>query len=95
MNNKNRNPYSVSVEEAANQILTVIPYELREAIAKSPQEKLVTFHGSLGLYIRNHYSLWESYRGNENELAHPDYYSFFVIKRMWEMLQIEHSYEGI
>ncbi|MDP1773018.1 MAG: hypothetical protein Q8L15_12100 [Methylobacter sp.] len=74
-----------TVEEAVDRLMMILDDAQLNSITVMPEENLFTLHFSLGIAIRNAFSLHES---GSNLLAscgaaHPDDASELIIKKLW------------
>ena len=73
-----------TIDEAAERLLTELSEKEKERLKNTPEDELIVFHFSLGIFVRNHFGLWA---GNLCQSAmHPDDISSAIIKRAWEKL---------
>ncbi len=67
--------------------------ENRDLFLKTPKDKLIQYHATLGRDIRNEFKLWETEwipdirRGVDCSPDHPDQISMKVIEEVWTLLQ--------
>ncbi len=95
--------YPKTKEEAVKRILSILTEESKETIKNTPEEKLILFHFSLGMFIRNELGLW---KGGNKELSEdccdepsyyydPDHVSGIIIDAIWERLKDNRAYKKI
>ena len=88
--------YPKTKEEAVKRILSLLSEEAKDAIRTTPKGKLIMFHFSLGMDIRNKLVLW---KGNKELMEDcsdkpsyyydPDQISGIIIDAIWERLQVK------
>lgn len=58
----------------------------RVLLKYTPEDRLISYHLTFGMYIRNTYKLWHpDYPYLDG--AHPDDFSFEIIKEVWKRLR--------
>lgn len=85
--------YPMSIDQAAEEVLTHLCKQEKQRIAKASEKDLIGLHYDIGLYIRNNLGVWKYYQGREDSTRHPDWESFFIIERLWEKLRCHNSQE--
>lgn len=92
--NKTKEKWPKTVEEAVEQLLSLMSEKDKQNFRKTPKKDLIMFHFSLGLYIRNNFGLWQGNREllqsiNKSDfpLVHPDDASSIIIEKLWKRLR--------
>lgn len=92
--NKPKKKWPKTVEEAVEQLLSLMSEEEKQCLRKTPKKDLIMFHFSLGLYIRNNFGLWQGNREllqsiskSDFPFVHPDDASSVIIEELWKRLR--------
>lgn len=83
-----RESWPKTVDEAADLILAEMSEENKTLVRETSRERLIRFHFTWGLGIRNAFGLW---RGNHELLdscgcSHADECSTRIMERVWDRL---------
>ncbi len=73
-------------EQIVEDILLSLTDADRIMLKYTPEEHLIRYHHTFGMYIRNTYHLWDK-EYPYLEGAHPDDYSFDIIKIVWSRVR--------
>jgi hypothetical protein len=78
-----------SVQRAMDLLNSLLTEDEKREIAQIPKEDLITYHFSLGRWIRNSFNLWAEDSKLLEALGsvHPDDASGILIERYWRSLQ--------
>jgi hypothetical protein len=88
----------MSFEEQVNTVFSWLekaPKEEQLLFKNTPKDKLIRYHHSLGMNIRNHLNLWANEwvpdikNGVDYSPEHPDAISQRIIEAVWEKAQTE------
>lgn len=92
--NKQKKNWPETIEEAVEQLLSLMSEEDKHCLKKTPKKDLIMFHFSLGLYIRNNFGLWKGNREllqyiskSDFPFVHPDDASMIIIEELWKRLR--------
>lgn len=78
-------PQEMLFDEVVDDVMANMSDEWKKEFKSCSRAKVITYHHTLGRYIRDHYGLWQgdspACRGK-----HPDAVSTNVMKKVWERL---------
>ena len=80
--------YMTEDEIFTDMLLYRLPESEKKVLIATPEEDLIMFHFGTGMWIRNHYKLWEKDNPHvvHNDSMHekfPDQISQRIIERLW------------
>ena len=88
-----KTPPPQTIAEAVERLMLTLGAPRLSAFAAESQERLGNFHFSLGLYIRNHYGIFDRHsallKDCEVQAGHsvdPDEASMMVLQALWKRL---------
>lgn len=81
----------LSPDEIVQDLLQNLNHETLAVVRDMPQEKLISLHFSLGMFIRNKYNLWDQLNPHVNNKDpmgddHADQVSQMIIEHLWTQL---------
>lgn len=78
--------WPLGVDKAADEIIVHFSREVLQEIAGMPEADLLKLWCKYGQLVRNRLSLWQNYKGHEDESPDPDMFSYEILKSVWEKL---------
>jgi hypothetical protein len=92
--NKSVSNWPKTIDEAVDKLLELIPKMDQLHLKDTPENELIMYHFSLGMYIRNQFGLWKenkellrSCAGKGRNFIDPDDASMVIIEALWKRLQ--------
>ena len=92
----------MTFDEIVNDVEFSLTLADKKTIANFPKSKMISLHGTLGMWIRNTYGLWVAnpltlgwidgttpkkiVNGTDYSDNHPDAVSFKIIEALWDRL---------
>jgi len=80
-----------SIEKAIDILKVVLTDEQISDISQKNKDDLISYHFSIGRWIRNNFGLWNDHSDLRNELGggHPDDASTVLLEKLWESLKLD------
>jgi hypothetical protein len=85
----NQKQWPVTIDEAVGVVVATLSDEEKAAIAAMAESELVSFHMSLGAWIRNNFGLWSSNLPLLESTGEPnaDDASMVIVVAVWRRLR--------